>query len=612
MAYDPTRLFYWRSLSQTLHIQNKGEFVNSENWDEAMQWLASAASKRGMDKQIIARLLEDDAISQIAFTLNYITKNNGGNIPTNIIGMMALQKLVPLLKSELLDVLDPLLRRSVGTLAQVDRNGCLDSVINVEIEGQFHEIIVPEEEDEKHSMIVLLRAVSGDKEFIQLINSTNIIFEYSFTSNIQLQNGDMIRVTKQVSCSLITLLWNDHPQLRTFLAKLLIGIVASIDPPLACFIIKIEANLQSDDTETRRRAHTDLVIELLQSGFFEIQRDIIHAIWRFRQCETNQIRKFLGWIGGEDAKTLCEYPTTNGLFQIGPLAATEGYFYGMSLFKEHRIDLDFLLGISTVRDELMTNIEPKKLTDIEEWFRNRVLIVESNNDSLKAAWALRQLLLGYNIIQNDISLIVNEQSISLADWFKNLFENAFGNETSEKKQFLVKRGQLMSHVMHLAAYACSGPKNLEQLTQSQDFLIEWIDQVLLMNSKLYSVLIDLNGGIDGALEATTHAVYVHDISNHRPQVFDYFDPFIFGDDGDNLEQALTLMAMLLSSRQLLDEGRKPTWWTDKVRVLIETLVVDTLANPVQPVNELSNKVGLIAPLRVKVIAQQLLELMRKS
>ena len=81
----------------------------------------------------------------------------------------------------------------------------------------------------------------------------------------------------------------------------------------------MQDDLLSDDSERAREAREKLAIEVLRSGYFDLQRDLAHAVRRFRQYDTGALAQFVGLIGEEAAHALANYPLTPQVRQIGPV-----------------------------------------------------------------------------------------------------------------------------------------------------------------------------------------------------------------------------------------------------------------------------------------------------
>ncbi|MCY4673120.1 MAG: hypothetical protein OXD43_05025 [Bacteroidetes bacterium] len=170
---------------------------------------------------------------------------------------------------------------------------------------------------------------------------------------------------------------------------------------------------------------------------------------------------------------------------------------------------------------------------------------------------------------------------------------------------MIARRRLASAALLLATFICSGHKHLEAYSQGEDLRAIWLEQVWLLATKFQVALIGLQGGVLNAAEAAAEAVLELELETSDVPVIDAFDPFAFGSDGNDIGIALTLTAMLKVVRQLSEVNKHPTWWTKRIRGLVEELVnVDS--DKILPSNEkLGNRFGLVAPLRVRILAQQL-------
>lgn len=615
---DRTPLFFWRAVSSALQLLPVYDRDSFRRRDEALRWLGDAAYRRVERRQDIVRLLEDNVLAAVEYTqeaLNGVEQGQDDPTP-RLVGTFAAPALIPLIGSDLILTLDSLLRRTMGTLVGLDRDGRLDTHYSVNIGGEDISIAASEEDDEAAAVDVIGRAVAGDQNCARLIHATDIVFSYSRPAPTEWVDAGFPpdgRVPINVRCSLFTLLWADPPGLRELIVRLLVFHLAALDPDLAYRVLTAEEDLLSDDPERSREARDELAVEVLRSGYFDLQRDLAHAVWRFRQYEQDVLSRFLGWIGEDAARALAEHPATVPVQQVGAVIVPQAHYIGRSLLTD-RFD-DSALVLEAAKEMVDRADGPDGEQDpwptLTEWLANRASVAESADDPFTAAWALRQVLLVPPALDQNPELEINGQTVRASDWVAGYLATAFTVGTgapSVLEQRMVARRRLASAALQLAAFACSGDEHFAAYAEEEDPLAEWLDRVWLMTSKLQGALVGLEGGLPEAAAAATSAVQDLGLATPDARVLDAFDPFAFGFEGDDIGVALTLTAMLKALRHMPADRQPPFWWNDEVRVFVEELA-DPATHEADPINEeMGNRFELVAPLRVRTLASEIVQI----
>ena len=606
---DLTHLYFWRAISSALYLMPAHDVELHELKKEALKWLGEAASRRSDRRQDIARLLADNLLSFVPFVRKALEERTES--PVFIFSQFFLPAFIPFIESELLDTFDPLLRRTVGTLLELQREGRTDVHTTIQIEGKDIEIVIHEEDHELAAIDILKRAGSGDSSVLQLFQATDIVFQYSRTPSEDwiiagVPSGH--KLAFNVRCSLFTLLWSNQPDLQETIIQYLIFTLANIDVALAHRVIELKEDLLSISPEVAQNARNKLALDVMESGFFELQRDLTHACWRYRDFEPRLFSRFLGWIGEAAGSTVKEYMAGIPVQLVGEAVVPLGHYIGRSLLTEQFDDEE--LVVSAIEDMYVSqggqsNIE-EELPTLQEWLANRALVAENSDDPFTAAWSLRQILLVFTVADDDPELHIQEQRVSTSEWCEKYIQTALTvgkAEPSQLEQRMVFRRGLTSASFLLSAFACSGEKHFTSYNKEKDPLEVWLDHVWQLASKLQVALIHLKGGLVEAVAAAQSSVIDLDLANPKARVLDAFDPYSFGYDGDDIGAALTLTAIYKAL--LRSKDKNTDWLTEKVKKCVMDLTTAPQAN--RPDQQHGNRFGLIAPLRTQELARLIIK-----
>ena len=612
---DRTPISFWQEVAYSLQmipVTNKCPF---ERYYAALRWFGRAAASRVDQRNEVLRVLEDNLLDSLKYALRAFEGSGEENSLRQIIATFIAPAFIPLTNASFDSILDPLIRRTVNMLARFTGGGRITKNYYPNPDRDGTPLKVSEEEDEKAAAEVLVRVVSGDSKYARFIWGIDLVFNNTHPAPEEWTDEGFPSdqgIGVDVRCSLFTLLWYGPPALRENIVRLLVYRLSVIDPVLAYRIILVEDDLLSDDAEKVQEAHDRLGVELLRSGYFDLQRNLVHAVQRFSQYDTDAFSQFIGWIGEDAAQALANHPATPHVWQIGPLLVPRAHFLGCALLTDQFDDGHLVIErveqlISASDDQNKQNTAVPKLT---KWLEDKVCAAEDANDPFVAAWALRAVLLSLSTVKQDLELNINGRVVKVSDWAPIYIATALApnvNQPSKIEQRMVDRRQLASAALLLATFTCSGHKHLEAYSGEEDPRAIWLEQVWLMATKLQVALIGLRGGVSNAAEAAAKAVQELELDTPDVPIIDAFDPFAFGLNGDDIGIALTLTAMLKVVRELPDNNERPTWWTDTIQSLVEELASVGSDKIIPSEEELSNRFGLVVPLRVRLIAQQLIK-----
>lgn len=612
---DRTPISFWQGIANSLQMIPVTNKCPIERHYAALRWFGEAAASRVDKRNEVLRVLEDNFLDSLKYALRAFEGSGEEYSLRQIIATFIAPAFIPLTNTSFDSILDPLLRRTVSMLARFTGGGRITKNYYYNSDRNGTPLKVSEEEDEKAAAEVLVRVVSGDSKCARFVWGINLVFNYTHPAPEEWTDKGFPSdqgIGVDVQCSLFTLLWYGPPALRENIVRLLVYRLSVIDPVLAHRIILVEDDLLSDDEEKVQEAHDRLGIELLRSGYFDLQRNLVHAVQRFSQYDSNAFSQFIGWIGEDAAQALANHLTTPDVWQIGPLLVPRAHFLGRALLTDQFDDGHLVIErveqlISASEDQNKQNTAVPKLT---EWLEDKVRAAEDANDPFVAAWALRAVLLGLSTVKQDLELNINGRVVNVSDWAPIYIATALApnvNQPSKIEQRMVDRRRLASAALLLASFICSGYKHREVYSQGEDPRAIWLEHVWLMATKLQIALIGLRGGLSTAAEVAAKGVHELELDTSDVTIIDAFDPFAFGSSGDDIGIALTLMAMLKVVHQFPDNDQRPTWWNDAIQGLVQELASVGSDKITLSEEGLSNRFGLAVPLRVRLIAQQLME-----
>ena len=612
---DQTSISFWQGIAFSLQMMPTQDETRFKLRHEALCWLGKSVVSRAEQREDIVRVLEDNVLDFLKNILRALDDEEDGDQLPQSIGTTLLPALTPLIGTSLIGTLNPLMRRTVAMLARLERDGRMDTNYYTTASRDGTPLKISEEENEEAAAKALRRAAAGDPNYTQFIKATDLVFTYTRSAPKEWTDEGFPtdeRLPIGVRCSLFTLLWADPPGLREIIIHLLISHLSVLDPYLADRILVIQDNLLSEDTEVAEKARDWLSIGLLQSGYFDFQRDLVHALRRFRHCDTEDFVRFIGWIGEKAAHALANHPTAPHVWKIGPLLIPRAHLFGRALLTDQFDDGDLVLEYAErlISPDDGQNEKNVKFSALIEWLEDKIFVAENADDPFVAAWAFRIVLLVLTKMDQDLQLNINGHMVKVSDWATNYISIALApnvSQPSEIEQRMIDRRQLASAALLLATFTCSGHKHLEAYSEGEDPWAIWLEQVWLMATKIQIALVGLQGGVSNAAEAAAKAVQELELDTPDVSIIDAFNPFAFGSSGDDIGIALILTAILKVVHGHSDAHECPAWWTDTIHSLVKNFADEGSGEIPPNEEELINRFGLAAPLRVRLIAQQLIK-----
>ena len=613
---DPSFPLIWSRFVFEFYLLFNKKQISNDLFHTCLQWLGKEALDRPKYFPQIVRDLEDNILIDIKSAIIASNENQHQFPLSDVITAFIFPNNYLLTETKLVSTYNILMRKTVAMLTNNKMNPQIDITYQADYDQKNLSILISEEEHEEIATEVLKRAAGGDHQFSHFVKGVDLLFTYlrEPTSGLIDQGfPDDEKLTLPVRFSLFRLLWLDLPSsLYQNIVNIIIYQMAPIDPFLASQISEEEDNLLSDDKKLAEKAKIKIGIELLKSGYFDIQRNLIHAVHRLRSYDLNDFMQFLGWIGADRAQKLISHPIQPKVLAVDGLLVSWKHLRGRSLLADFFDDGSSLIeninqqdGNDEYHDEDETAIE-----NLVDWLSNAVDLCENSDDPFEASWALYSLLLVISSNNLNLQLIIREPSMSVLDWvtsYLDLSLNPDKSEPTEIQKHIQLRSLLASSTMRLATYSCSGEKHLQTCEQAYDPQMTWLNNVWLLSTKLQQSLLELHDGIAGATDTALSAIQHLELDSTNISVMDDFDPLAFGKSGDNLGVTLTITAMLKTVDMLSKNNNNWTWCTNSIFHRIEELANQPSQNLNNQMEEYGNCLGLNYPLREKIAAMKLLK-----
>ena len=612
---DRTRLLFWRSLSSTLFTTPFKGQGGPERQDAALRWLGDAAARRPDPHADIVRLLEDNVSSAVALTpsvenieaaLSPDDAVDVAQVRIDSVGRFAFRALVPIVGSDLVDRLDPLLRRTVGMLARLDRRGCIDTIYGFDHDGKELTVMIPGEDDDKAAVGLLRRVLAGDGTLASSVHPTHLSFVYKRRPPQDWIDGGVppdaaypIRVDRP----LFVLLWGDDRDIHPFIASQLVAHLSHIDPPLALLLLDVVDDLLGDGEDKVARAKDTLALALMESGYYELQRDLGHAVWRLRDWPADRLSRFLGWLGANDVQRLVSVDPSVGqhLVALENAVTSQSHFAGRQLLTD---TFDDTAAVVTAVTASGPGAQDPPIADLSAWLVNRIEIAETSDDPFMAARSLRHVLLAWDVLGPALP-----GTADLPDRVQRYLGTALSDPDPAADvlaHHVALRRRLTRASIRLATFVGQGSAHVEACNAEDDALAQWLDNVWLLTSRLIEALPGLHGGLEEAADEAERATMDLGLDMLSAVVQDAFDPFALAGPED-VGRVLTLYAM---STSLPAVAARPGWWSSIVEERLEEIAAQSRPTHQLPTDNLADRFGVGTPLREPDLARSILDEVR--
>ena len=399
----------WRSVQGELARTDELTF---EEKQIALRWLGEEAtsSDREEHRSQIVRALEDDFLEAVSFFSKYAeTQAKGGpaegddsaKLPAVFVGRYAILRIIPLVDTNLINQMDPLMRRIVGFVA-----GQSDGFLvpfTVSSEGLEQDIEIHEGEVEESALDVFKAGLAGNPQVSRMLYAGGLRF--IITKSGSTAEGQEVYVPIEFDTSLFQLLLHDDKSVRAHLLDAFLQQLVNIDPDIATRFFELKPQILSEDSSEREAALKSAGLALLGSVFFQLQRDFGHGIKVLRSRSLSDIDAFTGRI--EISSELAEEFDS---LQIGGVLIGDDkikqVYYTDLVRGLYVLSMDVTsakLLIEGIRDEC----QKASKEDVLEAWKSSVEFVELRQNPLESAYSVfHALVMGE--ISNDVKSIAKE------------------------------------------------------------------------------------------------------------------------------------------------------------------------------------------------------------
>ena len=455
-----------------------------------------------------------------------------------------------LFESGLLAEVNPLFRRALGVLAKIEGGYKVHSTISIN-GGQ---VKLEEDEKERFALQLVSDAIDGDPHAARLVRedwSVEGVWHRSIPEEERDENPDLSETYDvPLKISLIRLLLRDEIHAQPELVDLTIRQLQFLDPSLGQDIQQLRDDLLSDDEDVRRHGREALASSLLRSPFFEMQRDLRHAIPRLRKIDTNLLEEFLapehGWLDGEihpaiEVRSDREHPNS-ALIDYRMLYADPEI-----LFKSAEKEVE------SIRDAVSEGDDDSM--DLQTLVARQVSVIRDLISPLAMARSLLTLLMLAERAEGPISFSLADQEWTLRGWIEDFINSILAEENQTRdsgKEAMRKEHNKKVHAVafrlgaNIAGSANHMEKWGEELDGEEEPIKQWILSTIFLASRMTPQLVGRFGDVPELgefLEEVTRDLNIaYDKPVHTP---DRFNPFLIGPHLLDHEVAAVLYVILI-------------------------------------------------------------------
>jgi hypothetical protein len=441
--------------------------------------------------------------------------------------------LEPLLSSELLPYVDSLFRRALGVLGRFENT--LEAERYITVAGS--NIDVGEGEIERHAFNTVIDALEGDQQAVQQIRGDLTVAGRAFRSvseEAQQKNSDLSEaIPIPFEVSLLTILLRDDPPPVPGILDTVIRQLQLLDPSLGEEIQQLRSDLLSDDEDVRRHGREALASSIVRSPFFELQRDLQHAIPRLRDIDTDRLEEFLspehGWKSEEENPMVevggnREYPRS--MLTDFRMLYTEPAVIYESAEKE----VDALL-------EQLESDDDESI-DLRKVVEGMVRKTKDHISPLRMARSLLTLLVFAETTGESISIHIDDCEWTLQEWIGKFIESILdpGEDQVSEGDAPVRSQhykEIHAIALRLGASVVGNDKHIqkwdEELDEEKEVLVQWVWSTMLFTSRLIPFLVGRFGATPELREVLDGLARDLSIAYDEPVATpDRFNPFLLG------------------------------------------------------------------------------------
>ena len=608
-------LRFWPEIAyslQTIPVVNQSFADRSFS---SLKWLGKAVGSRSKQRNKILLLLEDNVLDSLKYALQAFEGSDAEYNLKQIVSTFTIGAFIPLTDDNFNTEVTQLMRRTVSMLGEFSEGGRATITFYQDPDRKGTPLMINEKDNEIEAFELIEHIISENISHYRYIWGTDLVFRYDRPVPEAWHNEGFPldeKISVSARCSLFLLLWDSPRHMREPIINFLVRYLSVIDPVFAYKILHLKSNLLDENSDIVNESLVELGIELLRSGYFELHRNLAHAIHRFRHYDAETLHRFIGWIGEKEIETLWNHIDASHVWHFNALLAPIEHYYGRALLTDQFDDENKIIEFANQFSHF-NSAQDRPDTDLTQLIRlieDKAYLAENADDPFVSAWALRVILLILSKMDGDLNISINKRSMKASEWATNYIITSISpnlGHTSEIVTRMQLRRKLSSSLLLLSSYACSGKTHWEAYRQGEYPQAVWLTQSWLLSTKLQISLIAMHGSLENATQVAQKAVSDLTLNtNFTIPIRDSFDLQALTIDGEDIGSALTLTAMFKVKRLYPDTNNYTDWWTDEVRNSVEKLSTYDNKKGFLRDTQFTNSLGLIAPLRVQLIAQKLM------
>lgn len=476
-----------------------------------------------------------------------------------------------LFESELLAEVNPLFRRALGVLAKTEGGYKVHSTISIN-GGQ---VKLEEDEEERFALQLVSDAIDGDLHAARLVKedwSIEAIWHRSIPEEERDENPDLPETHDvPLKVSLITLLLRDEIHALPELVDMTVQQLQLLDPSLGQDIQQLRDDLLSDDEDVRRHGREALALSLFRSPFFELQRDLRHAIPRLRKIDTNLLEEFLapehGWLDGEthpmvEVRSDREYPNS-ALIDCRMLYAEPEALFELAA-----------RGVESIRETISEGNNDS--TDLQALVTRQVGVMCNLTSPFAMARSLTLLILAERA-EGPIPFSLEDQEWTLRSWIQDFINSILaGKGQTQDSGSAAMRGKhhkkIHAIALRLGANIAGSANHMEKWSEELDGeeepIEQWILSTMLFASRVTPLLVGRFGAGSELGDVLEEVVRDLNLAYDEPaRTPDRFNPFLIGPHLLDHEVAAVLCVISIFVEQ--SEEPDEVLDLDKTRLLAE-------------------------------------------
>lgn len=550
---------FWSTLALLL-AQEK---MQPDQRFSALQWLAQEAGSpdRIAYQRPVVRALENGVLD----ALLHLSKR-GAAIEDARPFLYRLA--TPLFHDPLLAATSDVFRRMLGHLLRLGDSGLTTKIYagTITDSGDRFEMQVPEREELNAALEGLRKLVEGQDAGGAEVDPQSATIRAHLTKDIP-NTAHNTRIDVEFPLEELVLLDDDH--LRAHIVDLVLSHASAVDPRFGDRIATLAPSLVGDDPLARREAIRSFVLAYLESTYFDLRRDLAHAVFRLSRAELRDI----------DILCTGSTPFPAALNPADPIRALlDGMNDGLQISSMH--SLMFLrLHAGDVTPDLAQGL----LEQIDRQFagttRAAVFAALAENsfrvpNIFESLWQFTLLLLtGYS--EPEQPLRFGDTEITLANCVERFLVRMLSPGQTPASE--IERRQIHAYLLQLGTWVAGSQFHSRELWtrlgDNDQVVIGWTLRGILLADRMQPIAGRRLGSVSSRsadLQSVVEGLHINIDAELYPDVF---NPFLCGPTAYDHAQA-GLLATLHSSWRLLageETGARPFWWSTDVEKAISDM-----------------------------------------